>query len=211
MQTPIFEPSTAAATAHSSAELEVNFDRLQHETLDCVLVSVFAGGIVLLGLTPQFYDPIWSVTLGIGLILTASLGGALRKRYLELTGGLLVCAYMVAIFTMVFGAYIPEALYLLALPVGLAGMFYGARYGAILAALCTLGLLLTPLNVLSISLEGEIMTLIVMWGILGILYLAMRPLIATAKWAWSAHQLSEDLLERSHATQLQNCARRWKT
>jgi signal transduction histidine kinase/CheY-like chemotaxis protein len=203
MQAPSAEPSTGATVVQGAAELEVNFDRLQHETLDLVLAGVFVSGLVLLGATPQFADPIWSITVGLALIILSGLAGAIRQRHLEITGGLLVGGCVITIVTTMLWGHIPEAVYLLALPVGLMSMLFGTRSGAVFAVICTVGLLATPLSVLSINRESEVMTLIVIWGTVGILWLAMRPLLATARWAWSGHTLSQSLLAQSHDTQLQ--------
>ena len=211
MQAPSTEPSTAATAVQGTArgapqgavELEVNFDRLQHETLDWVLAGVAVSGLVLLGATPQFADPLWSIVIGLGLIALSGIAWPLRRRHLEVSGGLLVGGCVMAVIAMIVWGHIPEAVYLLALPVGLMGMLFGVRPGVVLAAICTAGLLVTPLSALPVTRESEVMTLIVIWGMLGVLWLAMRPLLAAAKWAWAGHSLSRNLLAQSRDTQLQ--------
>jgi signal transduction histidine kinase/CheY-like chemotaxis protein len=202
MQTPSSEPSAGASDTQRSAELEIAFDRLQHETLDMVLAGVFIGGLILLGITPQLSDPMWSISTGLGLFLLSGIALALRRRYLEVTGGLLVGGCIMSIVATIAWGHIPEAIYLLALPVGLMSMLFGTRPGAALATLCTAGLLIAPRNDLPFTLGSELITLVMIWGILGVLWLAMRPLLAATKWAWSGYSLNQSLLAESRDTQV---------
>jgi signal transduction histidine kinase/CheY-like chemotaxis protein len=105
----------------------------------------------------------------------------------------------------------PAAFCLLAIPIGLASVLLGAGWGAGLAALLTLalysdaflGMSSDALSELLPAVELRAVTIGMAWATVGLLWIALRPLLTTVEWAWSHFEKSQVALEETRDTQVQ--------
>lgn len=190
--------------------LAVAMQQLQSETLMLAIGGLFGASLLLLGLTPHVADPAWPVTAAL-LLLGLQLAALwLRKRSFAATSVLLVTAALASILLTVIWGDMPPALCLLVIPVGLATMLLGTGWGAGLAGLLTLTLyadaVLGPQVYAAANFlpAGELraVTIVLVWATVGLLWIALRPLLTAVEWAWSHFEKSQAALEETRDTQV---------
>lgn len=199
------------ATADAAPVLAVALRQLQSETLMLAMAGIFGGSLALLGMATRVADPAWAVAtalLMLGLLLAA---WWLRGRSFVATSMLLVSATALGVMLTVSWGRIPAALCLLALPIGLATVLVGPSWGAGLAALFTLALYADALPwggfsaLLNFAAADALQTvaIVLAWTTVGLLWVALRPLLTAVEWAWSHFEKSQAALEQTRDTQVQ--------
>ncbi len=182
-----------------------------HGLLAQVRDSVFTLALALLGATALVVVAM-SATLDVAraalcatlLLWLGAVAWLLRSRKPQIAGWLLVVGWSVINLLLAGWAGLSAALWLLALPAGLAVMLFGAPVGLGVSAGLSLLLIFAPVDRLSPDLVSD-RTLIILeiWGVVGLTVLTLRPLQTVGEWAWSAYSHSQELLRKSQDAQLQ--------
>jgi signal transduction histidine kinase/CheY-like chemotaxis protein len=115
---------------------------------------------------------------------------------------MLVVGCVLADLLIVTWGGVQAVAYLLVLPVGLAVVFVSVAGGALMAVICTAVLMLVS-NWLALDLTTVLVTVLGMWGVLGLIWLTRRPFSTAMDWYYFSYKRNHDLLERARDAQLQ--------
>ena len=184
-----------------SSEIEDDFNRLRNETViftDGFLVVIAA---VLLAGVPWYPDPAWAVLTAFGLFGLAGLLWPLRHNFvlsavLQILGFLLTLA-----ITLILG-HITTVLFLLPLLVGITLIMFDSLPGSILAAALSILIFFLPTAYLPPTPYVQAILILAIWGIFGIFWLVLRPLLIAIERAWNGYERSLDLLKQSQDLQI---------
>lgn len=170
--------------------------RLRNETLSQAMAVLFVLGLVLLSLRLINDASQAGVLTLIALLLIGLCGwGIYRQRYLAAAWIMVMGLFGLVLLTAVWGG-IESAIWLLALPVGLATLTISAPAGTVLAGLCTALLLFAPPTLFPISGTMRAVTLAGVWGILGMVWIALRCITTSVYIAWSSYEQTQALQEQ---------------
>jgi signal transduction histidine kinase len=115
----------SATISSWSTELETMIKQLQNETLLLALAGVCVAGLTLLGSTPLFSDPVWSVLLVVGLFLLAFGVWLLQNKSYLFAAWFLIIGCILADRLVLAWSSIPAVVWLLVVPAGLAMLMIG--------------------------------------------------------------------------------------
>jgi signal transduction histidine kinase/DNA-binding response OmpR family regulator len=193
----------SAETSSWSSELRQVLRQLQEEALLFTLLGLFTIGAVLSILTIQQVD----VDRGLGLALATFMGSAIvllvRRFSYQAAAVALVIVSLLLNLLVILWAGLGWDIVLLALPASLATVMLGAPVGVGVAALCSAILLLVSEPSIQATWEMRTIALITMWGAVGMIWLALRPLLTSVQWAWSGYERNSILVEHMQDTQVQ--------
>lgn len=178
-----------------SSEAELSLGELRKETIELVLPLLYIASFFLAGNVDQFDNPYRGRLATALLALLPVMVWMLHNWDYRVATWALIAGCLMVNLLVVDAGNADYAITLLALPIGLAAVFVGVRAGAGIASICTLLLMLLLNERGNPVLRATALTAI--WGILGLVWLALRPSIAAIKWSWFSHQRSKDLLEES--------------
>jgi signal transduction histidine kinase/CheY-like chemotaxis protein len=186
-----------------SAELKAMIRQLQRETILLILPAVAGLGLILLGTAAQFaQQPGVLVTAGMLLLLTTLVWLVKRWCYVA-AAWVLVLGCVLADLLAVNRAGFPLTLPLLAVPVGLATLAISRKAGLAVASALTLLLWLAPEQLIPGDPGLRVVTALLMWSTLGMVWLLLRPLLTTTQWAWSGYESSQLALEQARDVQVE--------
>lgn len=187
------------------------FRQLQNETLILAIGATFAGSLALLGMTMRASNPavpVVSALIMLGLLLTAWL---VRKRSVAAAAIILVIATLVGVLLDGIWGGVGASLALLAIPVGLTTIFFGAAWGSLIATFCTL-LLYTHLFPGSawmtqwgmvVPEDLRTVAVVLVWSTVAVLWITLRPLLTAVEAAWAHSERNQRLLEQTRDAQVQ--------
>jgi len=127
---------------------------------------------------------------------------ALRKPNYLASAWALVLGCLAVDLLVVMWANVHAAVYLLALPVGLATLFVSVAGGALTATLCTLLLVFAPVVPVSDP-ALQATALIGVWGTVGLVWLTLRPFSNAMRWYSFSYEQNRDLLEQARDSRVQ--------
>jgi len=180
-----------------SKEVEARFRQLQNETILFSLAALACAAFLIMLIAPQFISPITSTGTGLGLLGLVALLWFVRQRSFFFAALIMVVGCFVAIPILAHTLGISAVIFLLILPVGMATLALGVRVG-ILTSIATTLLLFLPLPFIqTIPISQRIVTVTGALGTTGIIWLALRPLLASVEFAWSGYERSQDLLNQA--------------
>ncbi len=192
---------SAESATPSRRELAATIREWRQPAVLPVAVAVCLMGVLLFGASSSFREPLHATLPGVLMVgLALAVWGLYgRQRLLSawvLLAGLSAVASGVAVW--VAPAVAARALALLA---GLGAVLVSLWAGVGLAAAYTLLLMaLPPFRALSgEATSGAIVTL---WGVVGLIWLAQRPLATALEWWRSGYETSRRLLEEARDAQL---------
>ncbi|MBI2941934.1 MAG: response regulator [Chloroflexi bacterium] len=192
--------TTDAGLLVDQAEIRQTVQELRGQALLWAVPVPFVAGFVLLFGIGDFHHPLQGVVLGASLyLLTAVVWSVQRWNGFAASCVLVTGCMSVDVFLLTWGG-VGAAILLMSLPVGLATLLIGARGGALAATACTL-FLLTPNEWLRLDGTVRVTTILNVWGTVGLVGLASRPLLTTLQWSWSSYERSRALLEQARDTQ----------
>jgi signal transduction histidine kinase/DNA-binding response OmpR family regulator len=184
-------------------ELEAMLIRLRDETLLQAMALLFILSLALLSLRLANNASQAGVLTLIALLLIGLCGwGTYRRRYLVAAWILVLGLCGLVLLAITWGG-INAAVWLLALPVGLAALTISVPAGLLLAGLCTIILILTPQAGLSLSETMRVTTLVGIWGMLGMIWIALRCVSTSVRMAWSSYEQTQALQERLQQDRVQ--------
>lgn len=192
-----------AMRAQSGAD---DFDRwvvdLRHRLLLFVLPSVMTLALLVLSSVTRRNNVLAIVGVTTALVALAGLAGFLRRyTYTAAVWSLVIGVGLITTYVATWSGLAP-VICLLALPVGLATLLITRPAGAATAVVCTLWLALAPVTSLPAPLALRLTAGILVWAILGLLWLMLSPLLTAVQWAWSSYEQSYERLEASRAMQV---------
>jgi signal transduction histidine kinase/DNA-binding response OmpR family regulator len=127
----------------------------------------------------------------------------LSSRSYLLAAWTMVLGVIAVVMILVWWAWLPEAIILLALPAGLAALLINPRAGALVAAVCTALLAMPPQAPVAPGAPLLVLTFVQMWSTVGLTVLIARPLFTAMQWSWHSYERSSVLLEQARDYQVQ--------
>jgi signal transduction histidine kinase/CheY-like chemotaxis protein len=180
-------------------ELESTFQELQVNTITMAILGVFIAGVFMLGTIAFLDDFLWAFATGSALLLLTLVLILIREKSLFWSACLLVAGSLGAVASTIWWGSITEASCLLILPVGLATMLFGTRTGIAMAICCSLMLF----KIDSGNSPDRIVSLIVIWSTVGMIWLTLRPLLTAVEGAWLHYEESREFLNQAQDYQMQ--------
>jgi len=184
-----------------SSEIEDTFNKLRHETLLYIDGFLVIIGVLLLSGIPEYREPTWAFLTAFGLFGLTTLIWLLKRNFL-LSALLQILGLLFTISIVLVLGHIPTVLFLLPLLVGITLVMFGNMTGAFLAvAISIVVFFLPPVFVPQVS---YVKTIIIfgIWGIYGILWLVLRPLLIAVERAWNGYERSLDFMKQSQDLQV---------
>ena len=193
---PPAEPGTWAA------EMRELLAQVRDSTFTLALPLL--GAVALVAVSASALPDLTKAALcATALLWLGGLAWLLRGRSPYLAGWLLVIGWSVIIIALTAWAGMSAALWLLSFSGGLAVLLLGTRAGVGVATILTLVLVAAPEVWFPAGLvAGRAVSILGIWGMVAITWLAMRPLQIVGEWAWSAYGRSQELLDDAQDTQL---------
>jgi signal transduction histidine kinase/DNA-binding response OmpR family regulator len=191
-------PHASGRSVH--AEL---FAQLQTQTVLITAPALFlAGAIIGFGGVVPVGDP-GNVVLGLAIeLLALTVLGLWRTRRSAAAWVLVLGCLAADCGAVLWGSFGP-VVWLLIIPVGLASLAINLRGGTLLAAACTVGLLVTPSDLLAVDSTLRVTACLGLWSMVGMLWLTLRTIFTALDWAWSSHEHSQAALEQARDYQQQ--------
>lgn len=193
--------STAAVrpAIDGASQVRSTIRQLQYEALSSVLPGLYVAGLALVGLVPSF--PV----LGPALVLYGLLFAVwiIHARHHLASVWLLVIGSLLVIWMVATKAGLEPALCLAALPAGLAVWLIGIHGGLVVAVACTGGLLLAPSAFLPIDAAIRIVTVLGVWGTVGLSWLILQLALTAFEWSWASYEQSRQSLDMARDRQVQ--------
>jgi signal transduction histidine kinase/CheY-like chemotaxis protein len=190
-------------TSAWSAELRVMVRELQDETLLAALGGLGLVAVVLLSEVMYASDPIKVIVPTVAVVVLGLIVWSMRRWHYLGAAWTLVAGSVTVILTVVAWSRLELAVLLLAIPVGLATVLISRRAGLGIAAGCTLLLVLAPAPYIPDVHTLRIIALMCIWGVIGLLWLTLRPLLDAVRWAWAGYEQNRSLLEQARDQQVQ--------
>jgi signal transduction histidine kinase len=185
-----------------SDELESMVQQIQEETLLFAVVGLFLTSLIILGGITGSHRVSWILTTTGGVALLGVAVRYLQKWNYLASAWLLVLGTATAIGGAIFWEKIPIAVYLLAVPAGLAVLTISRKAGIGIGVFISLGILLLSWFTQS-SWEQKVITIMLVWSTIGMVWLALRSLISTIRWVWFGYHRNQVLLDRARDVQVQ--------
>ena len=190
-------PPEPGTTPTWLSELKTMVVQLRDEAILLMLPGLWAAGLLLLLSPSELRQPLGGVGVGGALLFLSVVVWALRRLSYAAAAWCMVFSYVAADLLVVTWGGVGLALGLLALPAGLAALAISRAAGLVVAVACTLLLLFVPEPLLPAGPALRAVSLLGIWGTVGMIWLALRPLFAMVQWAWSGYQRSQALLEET--------------
>lgn len=194
--------SLSASSPGWSDQLQAMLDALRDNTLRLGLAGLYVGWVMVMLAGSLIREPALNALL-IVLALSGALAWVIRRRSYALAGWLAVAGGLGALGILATDARTAWALALLALPVGLATLVISRPAGLLLAAGCSLAVWQAPPAVLPADSALRAVALLGVWGVFGLIWLTLRPLLTTIQWAWAGYESSQTALREARDTQVE--------
>jgi signal transduction histidine kinase/DNA-binding response OmpR family regulator len=186
-----------AKTPSWSAELDSLVEQLQHETVGLAVAGLFIIGIIALTGKDLFRGPYWGGMLCILLIalglVTLAVG---RWKYSAAAVTLVAGCLAIDLLTAAWSG-MPSAVFLLAVPAGLATLAITRPAGVAVASVSTLYLLAAPPAWVPAAPDQRALAALAVWCTVGMILLVLSPLLRATEMMWTGYERSLSLLEQS--------------
>ena len=192
----------ASRSSPRSQEVHHTLRDLQSETILLALPAVYVFAFIALASAGRFRDtyPV-GLSVVVLLLLPLTVWALHKSSYLASAWMLVIGCVLVDLLIVTWGEA-QAAVYLLVLPVGLAVVFVSVAGGALTAVVC-MAILLCASNWLALDLTAVLVTVLGMWGVLGLIWLTRRPFSTAMEWYYFSYKRNHDLLEQARDAQLQ--------
>jgi len=174
---------------------------LSTETFNAALAGTAIISLILIG-TANFTNDQWKVWISLGLFGLISGLWLLKRWNYPLASWGLVFGILVVVLFVTKLSNAPFIIFLLILPAGLAMLTLSRLAGVIVASLLTSFILFFPTRFLSLDPSIKGITVIGIWGVVGLIWLTLRPLLSAVRWAWDGYERSNELLEQARDLQV---------
>ncbi|MBI2941409.1 MAG: response regulator [Chloroflexi bacterium] len=181
---------------------DLNLRQLREEALESLFVATGIAGFSLILLGLQFPQHRQIGSLGILVMLVPFLAHRLLARHYLADAWLLVGTWLVFGLALTYWLPATPAVFLLALPVALAGLFVGAGAGSLTGVSATLAAIaVAPAGDGVIPPWNEVLAATVIWGVFVLVWLSSRPLEASVRWSWRHCDQARQQLDQARDTQ----------
>lgn len=185
-----------------SEELTALLAEVQSNIIGLALIGLYVAGAAILVAGQRIREPAQNLTLLV-LLAIGPLAWSLRRRSYPAAAWLLIMSSLVIVLTLVAWGGAPSALALLALPVGLTTAAITRTAGLGLGVACALLLWWAPETLLPADGILRTVALLGIWGVIGLIWLTLEPLVRAMQWAWSGYESSQAALKQAREAQVQ--------
>ena len=193
--------SNRSPVASPSADF---LDQLAVEAMPVALVMLLIGGFVLAAEGERLFGLRDGFHPGLLLFLWSLLMWRVRSLSRLAAAWGLVLGLTAAVLFIVASEQASGALALLALATGAATLFISPLAGALTATAVTVFLVQGPGPFHLLSLGARVLTGIQVWGVVGLVWSAVRGLSSAIEWSWFSYERSLQLLEQARDRELQH-------
>ncbi len=193
--------TTIPVTTKSASELEAFFHSLQVQMLNMITLLLGVVCVLLYSSGIQNADQKWYSYLATGLLGVGVAAWLMRQRSFGLASALLVVGTLAGVYSGVRWGALQTTAVLLVVPAGLATLTLDIWGGGLTAALTSVALLKLPPALLPLSNDLRWACTLEIWAIVGMIWLALRPLLHSVEWTWEAYEASQGLLQQSRENQ----------
>jgi signal transduction histidine kinase/CheY-like chemotaxis protein len=187
--------------SHLSSDIEDDFKKLRNETVLFTNGLMMIFGVIILAGVPWYPQPTWAVLTAFGLFGLAALLWPQRQNFI-LSATLQILGFLAAMgIVLVFGQ-ITAVLFLIPLLVGITLIMFDILPGSLLAVIISLVVIFLPPAFVPQTAYIKPILLIAIWGMFGIVWLVLRPLLIAIERAWNGYERSLDLLKQSQDLQI---------
>jgi len=194
--------SEAAGYIVGPAEVAAMLRDMQQENILLILPPLVVLSVILFLLGDPLSDPLRFYVPFVALSGLLLAFAALCGRHHLLATWLLVSGCLAVDLLVVAWSGITAALWLLALPVGIAALYVSVPAGALVAGVCSALLAWAPAEIIPPVPALRVTTVIGIWSAVGLVWLTLRPLLTTLQWSWSSWERSQRLLEQGRDQQV---------
>ena len=195
-------PVTSSQQSEGTSGLKATYEQLRSETTLVMPVAMCLPAMAILGSPRRFPNSLDSMLLTFACLLLASAVWVLRSRSLIVAGCILVVGHLIAIALLVQLADVHAAIYLVAVPVGLAYLAVSRTGGIVTAVVATLLAVMAPGSLVPNHFSARGIVLAEIWATSATMMLALRPLLVSVQWAWSDYERMDTLLRESREYQV---------
>lgn len=169
------------------------------------IVGLYGAGLALSGSSSLFRDSIHHLALALLAFALAGLTWLIKRWCPLLAAWVAVIGSLIVVLLTVLWGELAPVMVLLGVSVGLAMLAISFRAGLVLAAGCTLLLLIGPEFLIWTPLVLRAATLASVWGVCALIWLMTDSLLAVARWAWSSYEDGRRALEQVREQQVKLC------
>lgn len=191
----------AVQASAGSDETTKTIREMQGETFGAVLPFLAVAGYVALVSFRLFERPIYADIVAFVLITGPFVVWYMRKGHFVASVWAVAMMSISAAFLVSVTSPLSIAICLLALPVGMLGIYVGVGAGILAAVASTCVLLALHLGLHSYELALTIISLAGMWGGLGLIWIAMQPLRTALLWYSTSHEQALQRLDETLTAQ----------
>ncbi|MGC9346608.1 MAG: ATP-binding protein, partial [Anaerolineae bacterium] len=178
-------------------------DPLRDRAMGLAVGVLYVLGLVLAGSAQIFSQPGQHVWFALSTFFLSGLVLLLRQWEARMAAWVLVIGSTAIVLGAVIWGGLPEAIWLLFIPVGIASLSIGIASGVAAAVVCTLLLAFAPTPGLQSSPTIKGAALIGMWTTVGLIWVAVRSLMSPLYWAWSSYEDNRLDLEQVRSDRIQ--------
>lgn len=184
------------------SELEEILQQLRSETVKFALVGLVIAAMAILQGNSFFSNVFLNFAIMLALAGLAILSWLIQRYNPQAASWVIIIGTLGAIFLLAYQNSLGSILWLIFLPVGLTTLMMGFGFGITIALGCTILFWLLPDSILAISPLIRMIAIIGIWGTVGMLWLALRPLLTVIQFAWNGYQDNHNLIEKMRDNQL---------
>lgn len=188
--------------ATDSSIVRVGIRDVQREGIIGVIIGMLAAAAALVAIEERLNESVsllWPANLLIVLALAAWMMHS--RSYLVAAWAMVASCALVPLLVVHSG--LDEAIVLLAFPAGLAALFINLPAGILVAMAATATLVFVPPDLFVPNVALRSLTVLQIWGTVGLTALVTRPLITAVEWSWASYERSRTLLDRARDYQVQ--------
>jgi signal transduction histidine kinase/CheY-like chemotaxis protein len=184
-----------------SSEIENDFNKLRSETVLFTYGFLVVVGVVILAGVPWYPSPTWAVLTAFGLFAFTALMWPFRRNFL-LSAIFQIFGFLAAMSIVLVLGHISTVLFLLPLLAGLTLILFDSLPGSLLAAIFSIVVFFLPSALAPQTPYAKPIIILGIWGVFGIFWLVLRPLLNAIERAWDGYERSLDLLKQSQDLQV---------
>lgn len=183
-------------------ELDGMLDDLRLESIMPVLGSLLAAGFLLIFFATEFPHILQGGVTGLLLFVLAFVGWWASRRSLVYCTWMLSIGCLLVVWLLVAWTQMDAFLCLIIVPVGLAYALGKPPSGLAMGGISTMSVVLFPAWSAEIDSTLRAIVIVEIWLLLGLMWLAVKPLYGIIGWSWSNYKMNRSLVEEVRATNL---------
>lgn len=193
----------ARTRTDTSSDLQFLFEEMQQTSFLLGLIGMFCLGSLAGLIAPSERSINQRIFLGIGVFGVVLLAWTLSRWRMAAGAAALIIGALLLCWAAIRSVEAPWLICLVVLPLGLLMLIFGARIAVVCAALLTTMITYGPDAFLPVPIELRLLSVLLLWFVLGLIRLALRPIVSAAEWAWSTYERGQHLVTRMTETQFE--------